>query len=96
PASKIFAVFVVLLGFGVLTMVTAAIATSWIETEERRIEREILHGLRRQIGTVHADLAALRSELRAATRLQAESKEALQLARAPAPTRREADTGAGP
>ena len=66
PASKIFAVFVVLLGFGVLTMVTAAIATSWIETEERRIEREILHDLRRQIGKVDANVAALRSEMRAA------------------------------
>ena len=66
PASKIFAVFVVLLGFGVLTMVTAAIATSWIETEERRIEREILHDMRTRIGKVDADLAALRS--RAASR----------------------------
>jgi voltage-gated potassium channel len=64
-ASKIFAVFVVLLGFGVLTMVTAAIATTWIETEERRIEREILHDLRQQLGTVRAELAALRAEIRA-------------------------------
>ena len=74
-ASKIFAVFVVLLGFGVLTMVTAAIATSWIETEERRIEREILHGMRQHIGKVDADIAALRAELRAAMLLLAESKE---------------------
>jgi voltage-gated potassium channel len=79
PASKIFAVFVVLLGFGVLTLVTAAIATTWIETEERRIEREILHDLRRQIGTLHADLAALRSEVRSAAQLQAEVHEARQL-----------------
>lgn len=85
PASKIFAVFVVLLGYGVLTMVTAAIAAGWIETEEQRIEREILHDLRRQIGTLHADLAALRSEIRAAARLQAEAKEATQLARGHAP-----------
>jgi len=75
PASKIFAVFVVLLGFGVLTMVTAAIATSWIETEERRIEREILHDLRRQVGTLHADMAALRSEVRSAARLLAVALE---------------------
>jgi len=75
PASKIFAVFVVLLGFGVLTMVTAAIATSWIETEERRIEREILHDLRTRIGKVDADLAALRAELRAATHLLASAEE---------------------
>jgi len=75
PASKIFAVFVVLLGFGVLTMVTAAIATSWIETEERRIEREILHDMRLRIGKVDADLAALRAELRAAAHLLAAAEE---------------------
>jgi len=75
PASKIFAVFVVLLGFGVLTMVTAAIATSWIETEERRIEREILHDMRTRIGKVDADLVALRAELRAATHLLASAEE---------------------
>jgi voltage-gated potassium channel len=74
-ASKIFAVFVVLLGFGVLTMVTAAIATSWIETEERRIEREILHDMRQRIGKVDADVSALRTELRAATQLLAEAAE---------------------
>jgi voltage-gated potassium channel len=74
-ASKIFAVFVVLLGFGVLTMVTAAIATSWIETEERRIEREILRDMRRHIGKVDADVAALRTELRAAAQLLAEVEE---------------------
>ena len=74
-ASKIFAVFVVLLGFGVLTMVTAAIAASWVETEERRIEREILHDLRRQLGSLRAELAALRVESRAAASLQAERDE---------------------
>lgn len=64
PASRIFAVFVVLLGFGVLTMVTAAIATTWIETEERRIERELMQSLHREVATVRAELAALRREWR--------------------------------
>lgn len=68
-ASKIFAFFVVLLGFGVLTLVTAAIATAWIETEERRIEREILTDLRAQMSSLHADLAALHAEVRSAARL---------------------------
>jgi voltage-gated potassium channel len=58
PASKIFSVFVVLLGFGVIVLATAAIATTWVETEERRIEREILHEL-------HAQIAALREEIQA-------------------------------
>jgi voltage-gated potassium channel len=89
PASKIFAVFVVLLGFGVLTMVTAAIATSWIETEEQRIEREILRDLGRRIDTVHAELAALRSEFRAAARLLAQAREAAPPARGGAPDPRE-------
>jgi voltage-gated potassium channel len=75
PASRIFAVFVVLLGFGVLTLVTAAIAATWIETEERRIERELMHDMHRQIGAVQAELAALRGELRAAARLLAETRQ---------------------
>lgn len=40
PAAKIFAVFVVLMGFGVLSLVTASIAAMWVHTEERRIEHE--------------------------------------------------------
>lgn len=61
-ASKIFAVFVVLLGFGVLSLVTAAIASMWIETQERRIEKEILHDLHRQLRAVRNDIAALREQ----------------------------------
>ncbi|WP_395702051.1 potassium channel family protein [Aquabacterium sp.] len=65
PASKIFAVFVVLLGFGVLTLVTAAIAAHWIETEERTIEHEILRDMHRQIATLRHEIGALREELAA-------------------------------
>jgi voltage-gated potassium channel len=65
PASKFFAVFVVFLGVGAITLVTAAIASAWIETGERPIEREILHDLRKQLASVHAELAALRAEVRA-------------------------------
>jgi voltage-gated potassium channel len=63
PASKIFSVFVVMLGFGVLSLVTAAIATRWIETEERIIEREILRDMHGQMNALRADIVALRSEL---------------------------------
>ncbi|MEK8045568.1 potassium channel family protein [Ideonella margarita] len=66
PAAKIFSVFVVLLGFGVLTLVTAAIATSWVETEERRIEREIMRDMRREMASVRHELVALRRELESA------------------------------
>ncbi|MDL2337957.1 MAG: potassium channel family protein [Pseudomonadota bacterium] len=62
PAAKIFAVFVVLMGFAVLSTVTAAIAAMWVQSEERRIEREILRDLHVQLKVIRADLAALRSE----------------------------------
>lgn len=67
-ASRIFSVFVVLLGLGVLTLATAAIATTWIETEERRIEREILHDLHRRLGLLHDEITALRMDQRVAAR----------------------------
>ena len=63
-ASRIFSVFVVLLGLGVLTLVTAAIAAQLVESEERRIEREILRDMHHQLRSVHAELAALRDEVR--------------------------------
>lgn len=63
PASRIFSVFVVLLGYGVLTLATAALATAWIETQERRIEREILHDLHRQVAGLRKELAELRVAL---------------------------------
>jgi voltage-gated potassium channel len=63
PASKIFSVFVVMLGFGVLSLVTAAIATRWIETEERIIEREILRDVHSQMDALHQEIVALRREL---------------------------------
>ena len=63
-ASKIFSVFVVLLGYAVISLVTAAIAAMWVETQERRIEREILQDLHRQLQSVHRELAELRTELR--------------------------------
>lgn len=64
PASKIFAVFVVFLGVGAVTLITAAIASAWVETGERNIEREVLHDLRKQLASVHEELAALRAEIR--------------------------------
>jgi voltage-gated potassium channel len=62
-ASRIFSVFVVMLGFGVLSLVTAAIATRWIETEERIIEREIMRDVHQQMNALRHDIVALRAEL---------------------------------
>ncbi len=63
PASKIFAVFVVFLGVGAITLVAANIASAWIATEERQIERQILDDLHRQLGAMRDELAALRAAM---------------------------------
>jgi voltage-gated potassium channel len=63
PASRIFAVGVVFLGVGAITLVAAGIASAWIATEERTIEREILTDLHKQIGALREELTALREAL---------------------------------
>ncbi|MDO9315760.1 MAG: potassium channel family protein [Burkholderiaceae bacterium] len=65
PEAKIFAVFVVLMGFAVLSTVTASIAAKWVQSEERRIEREILHDLHLELKTIRDELTLLRDEQRA-------------------------------
>lgn len=52
PAAKIFAVFIVLLGYAMFSIVTANIAALFVEEEEVRFEREL-----------HRDIRALREEL---------------------------------
>ncbi|MFZ6749696.1 potassium channel family protein [Undibacterium sp. Ren11W] len=61
PASKIFAVFIVLLGYAMFSIVTANIAALFVGEEEAKFERE-LHG---DIRALHQEVAALRRELRA-------------------------------
>ena len=65
PGSRVFSVLVVLLGFGVLSLVTAAIAATWVESTERRVEREILHDIHRRMQALHEDVVSLRRELHA-------------------------------
>ncbi|MCE4556464.1 potassium channel family protein [Roseateles cellulosilyticus] len=60
PAAKIFAVFVVLLGYAVLSLVTAAIAAMWVETSERRIEHDILRQLHAEVSALRGEIAALK------------------------------------
>jgi voltage-gated potassium channel len=52
PLSRAFAVVVVLMGLGVLSMVTASVAALFVETEERQIERDLLH----EISALRADV----------------------------------------
>lgn len=65
-ASRVFSVFVVLLGYGVLSLVTASIAAMFVGTQERKVEREILRDMHAQLKTVHEEMAELRQELREA------------------------------
>lgn len=59
-ASRAFAVIVVLLGLAVLSLVTASVAAMFVETEERQIERDLMH----EIGALRSEVRSLRSELR--------------------------------
>lgn len=61
-AARAFAVVVVLLGLAVLSLVTASLAAMFVETEERQIERDLMH----EIGALRAEVRALRGEVRAA------------------------------
>ncbi|MDI1349961.1 potassium channel family protein [Aquabacterium sp.] len=74
-ASRVFSVFVVLLGYGVLSLVTASIAAMFVGTQERKVEREILRDMHEQLKTVHEEIAQLRAELRAELRAARQAPE---------------------
>ncbi|WP_042266921.1 potassium channel family protein [Paraburkholderia heleia] len=59
PASRVFAVFVVLLGYGMLSLAFAGIAAWLIGKEERRLRRE----MHRDIKALHAEIISLQREL---------------------------------
>jgi voltage-gated potassium channel len=65
-ASRIFSVFVVLLGYGVLSLVTASVAAMFVGSQERKVEREILHDMHVQLKQVKQEIAALRESIEAA------------------------------
>jgi voltage-gated potassium channel len=65
--SRLFAVIVVLMGLGVLSVVTAAVAAVFVESEERVIERELLHEmarLRAEVALLRADISAQAGQTR--------------------------------
>ncbi len=57
PASRVFAVFIVLLGYALFSVVTASIAALFVSEDEKRFEKEL-----------HADIRALREEIAALRR----------------------------
>lgn len=59
-ASRVFSVLVVLLGLAVLSLVTASVAAMFVETEERQIERDLMH----EIGALRVEVRSLHAELR--------------------------------
>jgi voltage-gated potassium channel len=59
-ASRIFAVIVVLLGLAVLSLVTASVAAMFVETEERQIERDLMHA----ISVLRDEINGMRQEIR--------------------------------
>jgi voltage-gated potassium channel len=61
--SRIFAVFVVLLGFAVLSLATGAVAAIFVQSDERQFERAIERELRDELSRLRAELAALREAL---------------------------------
>lgn len=65
-ASRIFSVFVVLLGYGVLSLVTASVAAMFVGSQERKVEREILRDMHTQLKAVKQEIASLRDSIEAA------------------------------
>ncbi|TDN63204.1 potassium channel family protein [Paraburkholderia sp. BL10I2N1] len=59
PASRIFAAFVVLLGYGMLSLVFASIAAMFVGQEEKALRRE----MHRDIRHLHSEIAALRKDV---------------------------------
>ncbi len=63
PASKVFAVFIVLLGFAMLSLMTASIAAIMVGEDEKLLRRELHADMRRllaEIDALRADIAAER------------------------------------
>lgn len=59
--SRGFAVVVVLLGLAVLSLVTASVAAMLVETDEQKVQHELLH----EIAALRAEVRALQADLRA-------------------------------
>lgn len=60
--SRVFSVIVVVVGFAVLSLVTASISALLVGKQERMIEYEILHDLHKQVRLLREEIAELRQE----------------------------------
>jgi len=59
PASRVFAVFVVLLGYGLLSLTFASIAALFVGEEEKQLRRD----MHRDIKRVESEVSAMREEV---------------------------------
>ncbi|SDH31023.1 potassium channel family protein [Paraburkholderia phenazinium] len=76
PASRVFARFVVLLGYGMFSLVFASIAATFIGQEERLLRREMYRDIKRlheQIAALHQNLQGLRESVERASRAASEN-----------------------
>ena len=62
PVSRVFSALVVLVGLAVLSLVTASVAATFVGTEERQIERDLLLEIR----ALRDEVRSLRDEIGAA------------------------------
>ncbi|MDH4276141.1 MAG: potassium channel family protein [Gammaproteobacteria bacterium] len=60
PASRFFAVFIILIGYGLLSLVTAGLAAAFVDQKEHPQTT----ALRREIKDLHQEVMLLRNELR--------------------------------
>jgi len=77
PESRVFAALMVLPGFGILAVTTAAFAALFIGEEEKQFQRELhqdIRTLRRAVSALRRELHALRDEGRRARQNHSESK----------------------
>jgi voltage-gated potassium channel len=76
PASRVFAAFVVLLGYGMFSLVFASIAAMFIGQEEKLLRREMHRDIKRlheQIAGLHQALQGLRESVERDSRAAPES-----------------------
>ncbi len=81
PAARVFAVFIVLLGYALFSVVTAGIAALFVGEDEKRLQRE-LHA---DIRALRAEVAALRADLQGNKRQNAGTPAASSAEANPAP-----------
>lgn len=75
PASRIFAVFIVLLGYALFSVVTASIAALFVSEDEKRFEKELhadIRSLRSEIAALRSEMHASKSAQKQPTRIRAE------------------------